>query len=451
MKKALRYLLFLIGFVVLAVVLFFVLTIIPLDRTPYKQKDFYPVMMSRLDSLGDIPVKEPSRGFSIGYGVVNLTPAEPTATAGYGNRRGKKYTTVHDSIFVRAVVISNGAERVAIVSADLLIIPPAVTSVLQKDLPAIGFSLNNTYLNATHTHNSIGNWGEGAAGFIYGDYDQSMVQFIAQKIIAAVQKASESEVPGEISTGTVGVPSAVKNRVDKQYGMVDTLLRVVQITRSDSTRMMLLSYNAHPTCLFSKDLDLSRDYPGRLVDLVEEQGYDFAMFLSGAVGSHGANPPEFGKSCIDWMANEIDSKLKTVFPTLEVMSDTSLFMRRIPLALGDPQIKISKDWRLRPWVFNKAFGQYQPYLTALRIGDLVLLGTPCDFSGQMTGAIDKTAALEGLQVIVTSFNGHYIGYITADQYYDYDHYETRLMNWYGPGNGAYMTECLQKMVEAVAD
>jgi hypothetical protein len=46
---------------------------------------------------------------------------------------------------------------------------------------------------------------------------------------------------------------------------------------------------------------------------------------------------------------------------------------------------------------------------------------------------------------------HYIGYITRDEYYDRDHYETRLMNWYGPGNGAYLSECLTRLTEAVAD
>jgi neutral ceramidase len=36
-----------------------------------------------------------------------------------------------------------------------------------------------------------------------------------------------------------------------------------------------------------------------------------------------------------------------------------------------------------------------------------------------------------------------------DKYYDKSHYETRLMNWYGPGNGAYLTECLLKETQAL--
>ena len=123
---------------------------------------------------------------------------------------------------------------------------------------------------------------------------------------------------------------------------------------------------------------------------------------------------------------------------------------RVPLALGEPQIKISRDLRLRPWVFRTAFGEYQPYLTSLRIGDVLFLGTPCDFAGELRSPIDSAASRHNLQPIITSFNGHYIGYITNDIYYDNPHYETRLMNWYGPGNGAYLSACMADLVEIMA-
>jgi hypothetical protein len=79
----------------------------------------------------------------------------------------------------------------------------------------------------------------------------------------------------------------------------------------------------------------------------------------------------------------------------------------------------------------------------------VLLGTPCDYSGEFDAELDVFAAQHGLQTMVTSFNGGYIGYVTPAQYYDVDHYETQLMNWYAPGTGEYMQECLKKMILAV--
>jgi neutral ceramidase len=441
-------------FVVFIVALVFVLvlvTVVPVDRTPYKEQEFYSEMMARLDSLKKNAHRAGSGVFLVGYNTTNLTPSFPTATAGYGNRRGKHYTAVHDSIFVRSIVVSSGETKVAIVSADLLIIPPAVTAILNERLRTIGFSLDNTYLNATHTHNSIGNWGEGAAGIIYGSYSEDVVDFIADKIIASVSAADSNRRKASFKYGSIPVPNAVRHRIDGANGKVDDHLRVIEITREDSSKLAMLSFNAHPTCLYSKDLELSRDYPGELVDAVENGGYDFAMFLSGAVGSHGCNPPEYGKPCLTWMANEINLKFQELSPLLMPVSDSSLLMLRVPLSLGEPQIKLTRDWRLRPWVFRKAFGDYQPNLTTLRLGDIVLLGTPCDFSGELREAIDSAASVHHLHPIITSFNGHYIGYITNDIYYDNPHYETRLMNWYGPGNGAYISGCMSNLVEVVAD
>ena len=444
MKKVLKYILFGLGFLLLGLLVFFVAILLPVDRTPYKQKEFYNTMIARLDTLSTVEIPEPAHAIKVGYSKINLTPAQRTATAGYGNRRGKKYDVIHDSVYVRCIVLSNGQEKVAIVSADLLIIPPTVTTVLNQRLPSIGFSLSNTYLNATHTHNSIGNWGEGAASFIYGSYNDSIVQFIADRIVTSIQKAEIDLVKTQLKSGHVSVGNVVRNRLARGEGKVDSLLHIVEFQRDDSIKLVMTVFNAHATCLFSKDLNLSRDYPGVLVDELESQGYDFAMFLSGAVGSHACNPPEFGKPCIDWMGMRLSEKVVSSRLLLKPIADSTIFMKRVPLALGDPQFKVSQDWRVRPWVFKALLGEYTPYITTLRVGTILMLGTPCDFSGELTEAIREIGAEKSFHTIITSFNGHYIGYITEDRYYDRSHYETRLMNWYGPGNGAYLTECLSR-------
>ncbi|HYC85987.1 MAG TPA: hypothetical protein VEB86_12235, partial [Chryseosolibacter sp.] len=63
--------------------------------------------------------------------------------------------------------------------------------------------------------------------------------------------------------------------------------------------------------------------------------------------------------------------------------------------------------------------------------------------------LDSAASTFGATVMVTSFNGGYIGYVTPGKYYDLDHHETRLMNWYPPGTGEYVSTCLQKLIGVV--
>jgi hypothetical protein len=121
-------------------------------------------------------------------------------------------------------------------------------------------------------------------------------------------------------------------------------------------------------------------------------------------------------------------------------------MERVALSLPDPQIKIAQNWKVRAWLFRMAFGEYPAYVTALRLGNLTLLGAPCDFSGEFDASLDTFAAKHRTNVIVTSFNGGYIGYVTPEKRYDVDHYETQLMNWYPPGTGEYIKECMEKLI-----
>ena len=85
----------------------------------------------------------------------------------------------------------------------------------------------------------------------------------------------------------------------------------------------------------------------------------------------------------------------------------------------------------------------------LQLGNILLIGTPCDFSGELAVPLYEFARQRGLELIITSFNGGYIGYITDDKWYDLEKYETKTMNWYGPGNGRYFTEIIKKLIEAI--
>ena len=446
LKKIARILFTTLAVILLILVFFVIFAVAPVDRTPLREFDAYHEMLESLDSL-KVKFPPPVRGFSVGYGKVNLTPPFPTSTAGYLKRKAMPFTSVHDSIYVRALVIENGGQRVAIVSADLLIIPPTVTRVLDDKLAGSGFSLDNVYLGATHSHNSIGNWGEGATRFIYGKYNDTVVNFIADKIVESIRHASENTLPSKLLTTSVPVPQAVGNRLI-DGGKEDSLMRVVEIHRKDSSKLLFMTYTAHATCLYSTDVGLSRDYPGKLVDTFEEKGFEFAMFMAGAVGSHRCTPPKFGAPCIDWMAETLTSEYLSQEKDFHEIVDSSLAVTRVPLMLPDPQVKITPELKARAWLFRLTFGEYPAHLFALRIGDLIMLGAPCDYSGAFNSSLEGFADSVNVSVMVTSFNGGYIGYVTPGEYYDIDHYETQLMNWYPPGNGEYITECLQKLILA---
>lgn len=445
-KKIVKVLLISLATLVMLVIILCVVLLIPQER-PVDRTSMLDAMQHRVDILP--APRTASHSFTVGYAVQNLTPSYLTATAGYGNRLGKKVTAVHDSVYVRCMVIDNGSAKVALVSADMLMIPPDVVQLLEAELPTVGFSANNTFLGATHTHNSIGNWGHGALAVMYGSYDGPLVHQIKEKILLAIRQADASRQPARISGAHIPVTDAVRNRINRD-NPVDSLLRVIRIERIDSTKLLLLNFTAHATCLSDENVVLSGDYPGRLAQALESKGYSFAMFMAGAVGSHAGKTKEREWPCVEEMSQKLTDALEEGAGEFKQVTDTTLWMGRVMLDMNEAQFKLFKTWRLRPSAFNRLMGDYPEYLSGLRIGNLLMLGTPSDFSGEFYPGLDSAAAAHDMQLMVTSFNGGYIGYVTPEKYYDVDHYETQLMNWYGPGTGEYLLRCLQMLIDHAA-
>ncbi len=431
-----------------AILLFVAVSVAPIDRTLPQDQPFYADMMSRIDSVR-LRVSDDSSAFKVGFGKASITPSYSTSTAGYVKRKGAHFTSIRDSVFVRTMVIEQGQSVVAVVSLDMLIVPPLLYYRLRDQLPFINFSIDQVYLGATHTHNSVGQWDDHLVGEIYaGDFDPGLIDFISKQILRAIQQATTTSVDARLAYGNIAVPGAVTNRLIKD-GPVDSLLHVLKVNRADGSIGILTSFSAHATCMSSADLQLSRDYPGVLVDQLEADGYDFALFMAGAVGSHAPVPMPSGEEKIMAMGNMLFEATQKVDVT--PLENSGIQFHRIPLLLSKQQIKVLPNWRVREWLSLALMGKHPAALTVLRIGDVVLMGMPCDFSGMLTLPIYEHAAHHQQHTFITSFNGGYIGYITPDEHYDLEKYETQTMNWHGPGNGNYLQTCLKRTLNQLAE
>ena len=422
------------------------------DRTPVEQTEFHAQMLSILDSVQkQWTATDTSTGLLAGWAKANLTPIKPMPTAGYGKREGKPYQTIHDSIYARAIYLQQGQTQAAIVSCDLLIIPPELTILLKQKMPSIGMDFSQVYIGATHSHNSIGGWGKRYIGELFaGKYDAAMVNQLADKIVQAINIAKGKAKPVQISYASMAQPDLVKNRTVGDKGTEDPFLRALylQSKEPNAAKAILTSFAAHATTLSDSVMRLSRDYPGQLVDGLEKNlGFDQALHLAGAVGSMG---PEEEASKTDWeqlthLAKGLENAIQQ--NTISQQPQPNLQVLTLKLPMREPQWRFAKDWSFRHWLWTKLYGDYDNEVKMLRLGNLVMVGLPCDFSGELMKDLTDYAATKGKQLMVTSFNGGYVGYITKDSYYDLPGYETRIMNWFGPGNAAYFSEVVRKLVD----
>jgi neutral ceramidase len=422
------------------------------DRTPIEQTTFHQQMLSIFDSIKNHPITiDTGAQLLAGWAKSNLTPTKPMPTAGYGKREGKPYQTIHDSIYARAIYLQQGQTQAAIVSCDLLIIPPELTLLLKQKMPSIGMDFSQVYIGATHSHNSIGGWGKRYIGELFaGKYDAAMVDQLALKIVQVINIAKGKAKPVQLSYASIAQPALVKNRTVGDKGTEDPFLRMIYLQGLESLapKAILTSFAAHATTLSDSVMHLSRDYPGQLVDGLEKDlGFDQAIHLAGAVGSMGPEE-ETGKT--DWeqlshVANGLKNSIQQNAISLPLKPNLKVLTLKLPMR--EPQWRFAKDWCFRHWLWTKLYGDYDNEVKMLRIGSLVMVGLPCDFSGELMKDLTDYAATKGKQLMVTSFNGGYVGYITKDSYYDNSGYETRIMNWFGPGNAAYFSEVVRKLVD----
>ncbi|WP_338872374.1 neutral/alkaline non-lysosomal ceramidase N-terminal domain-containing protein [Spirosoma sp. SC4-14] len=450
--KFLRILLRVLLGLVIVLALFLAVSLAPVDETPYREMPYYARTKQRLTDLPTPPPgKEPVRA---GWAKVNITPPYTTPTGGYGERLGKHWTIVSDSIYARAIMLDNGTTKVAVVGLDLVITPPTVTEALKKRLPEVGLRWENVYMGAIHSHNSMGGWAPRLVGqLIAGEYGEKIVNRITDGVLTAIRKAQATMAPVKIGFGETDATDLISNRLSSSgpTGPLDGKIRLLEFRKNSGESALLCTFAGHPT-LFDGDnaTYLSRDYPGALVDRLEKKSADFAVFLAGAVGSTAPKPR--GKTDFQEIRNyagDLAARIERVVPKIQPEPDSTLSILTLPLGLREPHPRVVGNWRVRPWLFYALYGDYPSDLKALRIGQTVLLGTPCDFSGELAAELNPLATQKGLNLMVTSFDGGYIGYITPDRYYNRQSYETRDMNWFGPYNGAYFEEMMAGLLNKI--
>lgn len=434
----------LLSFLLLLVVGLGFATLQRVDHSPYEQTDYY---RQTLDGLLAFRAEQDVDTLTSNWASASLIPPFGSPMAGYGDREGAHFEGVKDSLFVHAVVFRQAGRKAAFLTADLLIIPPELTQRLENQLPLIGWSADELYLSATHTHGSVGAWAPGPIGKLFaGAYNEEMITFLAAQFMEAIRQADQNHESISMAFGRIPMPEFVTNRLVGLDGDTDPMLNWMALKKSGGDRMVLVAFGAHATCFGPDEMSLHGDYPGMLREKLSEEGIE-GFFAAGAVGSQAPGFSELGPSAqAEKMAGGLSAALSQSLQEAVFEPVSTLQVLSLPLYTAKPQWRISESLAIKPWLFHKLFGDYPLRMKALKLGELLWVGLPCDFSAELSMPLYEAA---GHTLFVSSFNGGYMGYVTHDRHYSLNSYETRMMNWYGPGNGAYFSDLILQVDKAM--
>ncbi len=440
--------------IILGIVLILMLLVVlftKVELTPYHQADFYHETIAIKDSLKHQLQQQEAQTSVLraGWGRATIMPPEPVRLTG---KNFKPYQHVFDSVKVRTLLFDNRVNRVLVITYDLWIMHPVLAGAVKRMINERFPEVNGIYFTANHSHTSIGGWASGLLGeIIVGGNSQETIDFIVEQTGRAISRAVYMLDTVSVGFGDVETQGLVMNRLDEN-GKVDNKLRVMKMVNSQEQMGLFNTYSAHSVYM-NKDINtLSADYPGPLIAFLEDQPrVDFAAFAPGATGSHtpiGRKPFEHQKM-INY-ANKLAQYAYDLEGQITTESTNTLKFVEWPLELRSAHFRISEHWRFRPWLFNMVMGKPRASITVLRIANTVLVGLPVELSGEYYQELEEVYAERGLSLMITPFNGWFLGYANPEKYYfTLKRAETREMNWLGYQSGEYFADLVKQVLEII--
>ena len=465
MKKTGRILLRVaIGLLVLVAVVL-VACLGPVDHSPYFRQTYYTETAARLDAQAS--TNKVSRGeLEAGFGRALLTPTINAAQddpahgqfralplAGYGDRKGHPAKGVHDDLYVKAVALKVQDRIGVMVGCDSLIVPREIADAaagrLQREL---GLRREQLYLSATHTHCSLGGWGEGVVAEAFaGKFSPGSRVWFADRIVSAVREAVADLKPASFGHGSFVAADLIRNRLVGTLGKVDPEFSFAIFRQAQGKTAVLGSFSAHATVLSGRVMEFSADYPGCWERAVEKATGGTAVFLAGGVGSQSPVPGESGFAGTERMGQTLARGLLEAVGQTRLTNVVAFDVLGLEVSTPALNARISDGVRLRPWVARRLLPVARnTFLQAFRIDDSVWLSSPCDFSAELALGIKDFARAHGCSAVVTSFNGDYIGYVIPARYYHMNGYEPRMMSFFGPNVPDYLDELMRKLAMDVS-
>jgi hypothetical protein len=213
-----------------------------------------------------------------GAAVADITPPAGVMMDGYGARTTPSQG-VHDELMARVLVLQQGEESAAIVSADLLGLHPWITSEVRRRAAGLGIRPDGVLVAATHDHAAP----IGLRAGMFARLDEALAEKFVAAVSDAIERAWDERRPATLGVATATVDTISLNRRDPAW-FAGPELRVVLVDSADGAVATLVSFACHATVLSAANLQLSGEFPGAVCRLLQRETGAPCVYLNGACG-----------------------------------------------------------------------------------------------------------------------------------------------------------------------
>lgn len=230
------------------------------------------------------PVDAQAQGWQAGTAVLNISPRPQDLNGtlylgGYGQgREPRSALGVHTPISARALALTDGTERLLLLTLDLAGFDQELVSRIRAGAAAAtGWPRERIWVSATHTHSA-----PDLQGF-WGGAPRDYRVYVIERATEAAGQAVEHLEPVELAVATVrGGGLGVNVR---QWAFTDESLSLL-VARRPAGPVVALLVNAgiQPTILGPQNRWVSPDWVGPMRSALEEWHGGTALFINGVGG-----------------------------------------------------------------------------------------------------------------------------------------------------------------------
>jgi hypothetical protein len=239
--------------------------------------------------------------FMAGSAKISITPETPIPMSGYGGRTAP-FKGVHDDLYARVIVISDGTNKAVLISADVIGFSNSfwkeTTDRITKET---GIKKEFVLLAAVHNHG-------GPVTKVYGE-DSSVqvneyVEGLENKIIAATKDAIKNLVPVTIGAGKGECRMNINRRApngkgeielgQNPYAPCDHEVGVIKVAdESGAPLAIIVNWPCHGVVLGPDNYLITGDWPGAASRYIED-GSGGKIVAPVVVGASGDINPIYG-------------------------------------------------------------------------------------------------------------------------------------------------------------
>ena len=370
-----------------------------------------------------------------GTASANITPETPIPMTGYRSRTAP-YEAIHDSLYVRALMLSDAVQKAVIVTVDVIGFSHSAWTEMSDRISAeTGIPKEYIMIAPAHNHN-------GPDVMVYTrDPSPEVLAYnkkLRNTIVETVLSAAKSLEPVEVSTGwgecLMNINRRARNAKGEillgrnPYGPCDHKIGVARLEkRNGDPAAILINWPCHAVVMGPENLQISGDWSGAAARYVEQTvgGGTIAQILVGASGDinpiYGPHMDfvsayRFYSYAVDAIGVDLGTR------ALAALEDET------PLAAGSLRalqrvIRLPKKNDAPKYQIPEIDGDSDltVRLTVIRAGQLVFVGVSGELFNEIGSSIREKSPYRNT-FIVTHCNGS-SGYLVTDKAYEEGGYE----------------------------